>query len=722
MAMILLREIVVHPRFLQNGAMGFRAAPAVQRIVLLSVYGRESFLSRSFGSPSFIFNGKQYQNSSTLHFSSIIQPQRLCWEGSSHGVLLKKLELALKNHQVDEAWESYNDFKKLYGFPEDSIVHMLITEMSYSSNPLWLRKASDLALLILEEKSALLKPDILTKLSLSLARSQIPSHATKILRLMLDKGVLPSMDVLLLIVLHLVKTEIGTHLASNFLVQICQRFLHLTANKSNRAKLMKPETLIFNLVLDACVRFKLSFKGQQIMELMAQTGVVADAHSIVIIAQIHEMNGQRDEIKKYKAYIGQLSAPFICHYRQFYDSLLKLHFKFNDFGAAAELVLDFCRYQKYESVPVQRDRKESEKSYLVPIGSHNLKNPLKMQIRPGLLQKDSVLKLEGKQELVMIRNGKLVLSNKALAKLISGYRKAGNISEMSKFLFRIQEELCSLRGSSLCSDVINACIYLGWLEIAHDILDDMEAAGASMGYTNYMSLLVAYSKGQMFREAKALLKQMRKAGIAMNLSDEAVLTACQSEVVDNSALFMNASSFTGKSNLAESFVQEIREEEKAITPTVYEIDSSIFFFCKAKMIGDALRTYRKMQDLKIQPTLQTFTNLVCGYSSLGMYRDITILWGDIKRNMDSGNLVVSRDLYEYLLMNFLQGGYFERVMEVIGLMEDCGMCIDKWMYRSEFLKLHKDLYRNLKASETRTEAQKNRLRYVLAFRKWAGIV
>ncbi|KAF3448218.1 hypothetical protein FNV43_RR08931 [Rhamnella rubrinervis] len=711
MALLLLKEHLSPSRLIQNGSLGHSVVAAVQRTALLSIYSRKYVVIRSFGSRAVIFDHKQYQNSSTCHFSTSIQPGRLCWEGSSHAILLNKLEVALKNHQVDEAWESFSDFKKLYGFPEVSFVHMLITELSYSSNPHWLRKASDLVLLILNEKSDMLQPDILTKLSLSLARSQIPSPATKILRSMLEKEVLPSMDVLLLVVLHLVKTEIGTHLASNFLVQICEFFRRLSANKSNRVKLMKPDTMIFNLVLDACVRFKLSFKGQQIMELMAQTGVVADAHSIVIISQIHEMNGQRDEIKKYKPYINQLSAPFICHYRQFYDSLLKLHFKFDDIGAATELVWDFCRYQ--ESVPVQRDWKDSEKTYLVPIGSHNIKSALKLQIQPALLQKDSVLKAEAKQELVMFRNGKLVLSNKALAKLISGYKKVGNISELSKVLFRIQKESCSLRGSSLCSDVIDACIHLGWLEIAHDILDDMEAGGAPMGHNTYMSLLKAYSKGNMLREAKALLKQMRKAGLAMNLCDE---------MVNDTALYMNRSSFTGKSDLAESFAQEMREEEKVIPSMVYEINSSIYFFCKAKMIEDAIKTYRKMQVIKIQPTLQTFSNLVYGYSSLGMYRDITILWGDIKRNMEGGNLVVSKDLYEYLLMNFLQGGYFERVMEVIGLMEERGMYTDKWMYRCEFLKHHKNLYRNLKASEARTDAQRNRLRYVLAFRKWAGIV
>ncbi|KAF3448215.1 hypothetical protein FNV43_RR08928 [Rhamnella rubrinervis] len=444
---------------------GYSVVAAVQRTAFLSICSRKYVVIRSFGSRAVIFDHKQYQNSSTCHFSTSIQPGRLRWEGSSHAILLNKLEVDLKNHQVDEAWESFTDFKKLYGFPEVSFVYMSITELSYAFNPHWLRKASDLVLLILNEKSDILHPDILTKLSLSLARSQIPSPATKILKSMLEKEVLPSMDILLLVVLHLVKTEIETHLASNFLVQICECFLRLSANKSNLAKLMKPDTMIFNLVLDACVRFKLSFKGQQMMELMPQTGVVDNAHSVVIISQIHEMNGQRDEIKKYKAYINQLSAPFICHYSQFYGSLLKLHFKFDDIGAATELVWDICR--KY-----------------------------------------------------------------------------------------------------------------AW-------------------------------------EAKALLKQMRKAGLAMNLSDE---------MVNDTALYMNQSSFSGKSDLADSFAQEMREEERAIPPMV------------------------------------------------------------------------------------------------IGLMEERGMYADKRMHRCEFLKLHKNLYRNLKASEARSDAQGNRLRYVLAFRKWAGIV
>ncbi|KAL6272700.1 hypothetical protein ACE6H2_023392 [Prunus campanulata] len=119
------------------------------------------------------------------------------------------------------------------------------------------------------------------------------------------------------------------------------------------------------------------------------------------------------------------------------------------------------------------------------------------------------------------------------------------------------------------------------------------------------------------------------------------------------------------------------DEKKEIPSVVYQFNSSINFFCKAKMMDDALKMYRRMQEMKVQPTEQTLTYLL-----------YAILRGNIKRNMESGNLVVSRDLHEYLLLNCLRGGYFERVME-----------------RSEFVKLHKNLYRNLKPLEARTEAQ-----------------
>lgn len=649
-------------------------------------------------------------NQSMQNFSTYNQRERLSWGGSSQEILLRNLENSLKNHQVREAWEYFHDFRRLYGFPAVCLVNQLIVQLSYSSNHVWLRKACDLSFQIVREKSNILQADTLTKLALSLARLQMPVPALMILRLMLEKECVPPMNLLLMIFLHMVKTEIGAHVASNYLVQVCDCFKCLNDRRIHQAVLVKPNTMIFNLVLDACVRFKLSLKGQCIMELMPVTGTVADAYSIVIMSQILEMNGLRDEMKELKGHIDGVSAPYLHHYRHFYDSLLSLHFKFNDIDAAAELVLDMNRQHDYHNN--KKYRKHVQNPYLLAIGSNHLKTGLKIQFDPELLHKDTALKVEGRQDLIFFRDGKLVLSNRALAKFISRYKKNGRISELSKLLLSTQEAQCSLAGSSLCSDVIGACIQFGWLESAHDILDDMEASGSPMGLDAYISLLSAYYKGEMHREAKVLLKQMKSVGLDEKLSNDTV----------NKLILDGETSYSfGLSDLAVALAQVLKDEEETFSPLVYEFNSSIYFFSKARMIEDMLKAYRRMEEKNIQPTVETFAYMLHGYSSLGMYREITVLWGDIKRFIRSGSLKANRDLYELLLLNFLQGGYFERAMEVIGHMKDQNMYTDKWMYKSEFLRFHKNLYRSLKASDTRTEAQTKRFEYVQAFRKWVGI-
>ncbi|XP_058734787.1 pentatricopeptide repeat-containing protein At4g17616-like [Vicia villosa] len=636
--------------------------------------------------------------------------ERLSWERSTQEILLQKLKFALRNHQSQEALETFHDFRRLYGYPDVQLLNQVIVQLGYSSNHVLVRKSFDLALKIVQENSRLIHVDTFTKLALSLARMQMASPASIILRLMLEKGFVPSMQFLSLIVFHIVKTEIGTHLVSNYLSQVCDFYSSLKDKKAQNAIVLKPDTLVFNLVLDACVRFKLALKGLYLIELMPLIGIVADAHSIVIISQILEMNGLRDEMMELKCYIDGVSAAYVRHYRQFYDSLLSLDFKFNDIDAAAKLVLDMNSSHNCNNN--EECRNHVQKPCFIALGSPNLKKALKIIIEPELLQKDSVLKLEGREGLVFYKGRKLVLSNRALAKFIIGCKKDGRVSELSKLLLDIQGEQYSVAGSSLSSDVIAACIQMGWLEYAHDVLDDVEAAGSPMGRDTYMLLLSAYQTKEMQREAKALLKQMKKINLHNELSDDVVLKHTLCEETSNSV---------GKSDLAVALTQLLKDENQTVVPLVYNFNSSIFFFCKARMIEDAMRAYRRMCEMKTRPTSQTFAHLVRGYSSLGMYREITFLWGDIKRFKKNSYLVVDRDLYELLLLNFIQGGYFERVMEVIGHMNGHNMYTDKLMYKSEFLRLHRNLYRSLKASDSRTEAQSKRLEHVQEFRKWAGI-
>ncbi|KAL5729528.1 hypothetical protein ACHQM5_002467 [Ranunculus cassubicifolius] len=648
---------------------------------------------------------------------------------SSNQILLTKLQNSLKHNQISEALEVFNDFKSLHGFPSNKILAKLISQLSYSSNSVWLRKGYDLFLLIYKEKPDLLHYDFLPKLAVSLARAQMPTLASTVLRIMLDLRKFPPMDLWKNAFLHMVKTEIGTYLASDLLVEIVECYMrHVEDHGSKNVKhlnLIKPDTLIFNLVLDGCVRFRSSLRAEQIIELMALMGMVADATTIVLIAQVHEMNGQRDELKKLKDFVVRVPARLLRHYRQFYDSLLSLHLKFDDIHSAAELVLDMYKHQgslfSSEGLLLTKDGEDSHKSFLHTIGSRNLRTGLKLQIKPELLQMDFVLSVGSHPELVTYSDGRLIPSDKALALLIHGFHRHGVVGELSKLLVCIRKESTVMQNSDLISDVLSACIQIRWLQTAHDILDDMGSEGFPMEFGAYMSLLITYCKENMLNEAKVLIKQMRKRGWFLGLSNEYVISEC---FLGKSLVAFRderTASLGVNSHLADSLLEEMRENEKSTSYLVYKINTSIYFFCKGNMMDDALKTYQRMQERNIQPTVQTFAYLINGYSKVRMYREITILWGEIRRKIDDGNLLAIRDLHEMLLWNFIRGGYFERVLEVIEYMKRNGMYIDKWKYKREFLKLHKYLYRSLKAEYTKTEAQRKRLEYVRAFRKLVGI-
>ncbi|KAK9141666.1 hypothetical protein Syun_011066 [Stephania yunnanensis] len=650
---------------------------------------------------------EQCYNPCLLHFSTAIQPERAFHGGySSHTILLTKLENALKRRQVDEAWEAFSDFKSLHGFPDKSLISKLIDQLSYSFDSVWLRKAYELVVVMYKEKSDMLHYDFMARLALCLSRGQMPVPASTVLRIMLELRKYPPMDLWRTVFLYMGKTEIGTYLSSDLLVELCECYLHHVEEHGEKngahLKLLKPDTLTFNLVLNSCVRFRSTLNGLRIVELMPLVGIVADAWTIVIIAQIYETNGLRDELKKFKEHVDRDSALLLHHYQQFYNCLLSLHFKFDDSEAAAELM--FAMYGNKRSGSLIQKKENTLKPSFVTIGSSNLRTGLKLNIQPGLLQKDFVLSEENQSKLVMFIDGKLLPSKKALAKLINGYNKHGNISELTKHLITIRRVSSTSSNTDLSLDVMDACIQLGWLETAHDILDDMEMAGIPMDVDAYHSLLRAYSKQNRPRDAEALVKQIKKFGLLEHLPNDDT----------------KVSTPVRKSALVESLIQEMGDD-KATDASVHNINSSIYYFCKGNMIDDAVRTYRRMQERKIQPTVETFAYLVNGYSSLGMYREITILWGDIKRIMDTGDLAQNRDLHEVLLWNFIRGGYFERVMEVLEYMKKYGLYTDKWKYKRHFLKLHKNLYRSLRASEAKTEAQRKRLEHVRQFRKWVGI-
>lgn len=709
--------------------------------------------------------------------------------------LAERLQKAIESRRVEDAWPIYVQLKKLVGFPTRLILNRLIIVSSYSEDSKWLKKAYTLVFTVLKERKwELLGRDALTLLCLGLARAQMPVDASTILRIMVEKHEFPPVGIWKSVIAHMVKSETGTFLAPELLIEFCS--LIKEAKPGNRRVLaMRPDATTFNIVLKACLEFGNIRKAKKILEFMPGAGVKPDATSFMLMVQVYEKNGCRDELKELKRNIGKDPRMVEDQYQQFYSCLMACHFKFGDVDAASELMLDMLRSArlKHSNVdarkPVSKtvndivnnnfdlakptsgalnkvpknnavemqDRFETDCDKLcqrsvdqVGFGnSSKLHLYSEVQIEPEKLQNNFAVEVMKNECLVNYKDGMLIPNEKICAKLAKGYLQSNRSEELARFLIRVDRERGPvLAEESACSQIIDACIELGWLDYAHDMLDEMNSATVAVWVGLYSSLLKAYCKARCPREIAAILREIRKAGLQLDKScyEEMIEAGMAKKDLRNAkdlfrevgktknTTFMNGNptsmirfARSTKLNLKTLFLEEVKEDQH-IVPGIYAMNSAIQFFCKGHLMDDAEKAFKKMKKLGPQPNSQTFESLIDGYSAQGNYREITILWGDMKRmvsaSAESGGEVIGLDkeLHDTLLCSFLTGGYFERSLEVITRMEQLNMFIDKWKYRQLYLKLHKDLYRHTKAPEEQTDAQKKRIQHVLAFKKWAGKV
>ena len=527
----------------------------------------------------------------------------------------------------------------------------------------------------------------------------MPELSGEVLRIMLETNHLPTTFSLWNAAFSiLVKTRTGSFVAADVIIDLCDFFLCCKRKKS------MPDANLFNLVLGSSVEFISPLRALQVFEKMTATGVIGDVNSVVWISRVFENNGLREDLKKLKPFIDAQYSPLLNHYYQhFYDCLLSLHFKFNDLDAASDLVAGL--YRRSMSLPSQSPVPKT----VLYFGSENLRKQTKLLIDLASLPNYLPLGLENTVSFVDLKEGKILPSYKAIGKLILGYVRERKVGNLSKLLVGIHQEVGSSSDFNLGIEIVGSCVELGWLGMAHDILDDLESSGISFPNSTYSSLLKAYKERNMFGEARVLIRQMKDRGL-VNLPDEEAIS-----------LFLSLEEQLVSSALTKLLEEESREEGDQENYMTHEFNFSIFFFCKGGMMEDAIQTYRKMQERKVQPNVQTFGHLVNGFSSREMYREITFLWGEIKRKIQDGVLSPDKDLFASLMWNFIRGGYFERAMEIANCMEESLMYIDKWRFRREFLKLHRNLYRNLTLSNVRTDAQSKRLEHVRAFKKWVGV-
>ncbi|XBH59047.1 hypothetical protein VPH35_080360 [Triticum aestivum] len=691
-------------------------------------------------------------------------------------LLASEIENAIDQQRFDDAWRAYEKHLHMDGLPRKSVLSKLITGFAATFEAHRLNQSYDVVDRAFQARPELLEKEALIYLSLLLARCALPDLAVNVVRKLVKIEAYPPVAAWSAVIAHMCQTATGSFLAADMVMEIGYLFQNNRVDprkKSNRPLLaMKPNSFTFSIVLTASLLFGTTKKAEQLLELMPRIGVKPEASLLVVMARIYEKNGHKDEIQKLKRHVDEACGLSESEFRQYYDCLLSCHLKFGDLDSAVDMVLDMLKKgnnakRSLEAAKAVLEAVESNKLYLPyekkgpeisgspnkPVSTDRQmqnyssffkdKSFARLELEARELHKLLSDKLQEQVGLVKSEHGVLHPTETMYAKLVKAFLEADKISALASFLVKASKEDSPVSvESSFVVQVINACISLGLLEQAHDLLDEMRFSGVRVGSSIYSSLLKAYCKEENHEDdITALLKDAQQAGIQLDSS-------CYEDLIQSRAhhnnttgalhLFKEMKSSNIQKSVNREFemlVQSCDNNEAALTAklveevksghtvnhAIHDWNNVIHFFCKKRLMHDAHKALSKMRVLGHTPNAQTFHSLVTAYAAVGgKYVEVTDLWGEMKVLANSNSMKFDQELLDSLLYCFVRGGFFLRAMEVIELMEKCEMFIDKYKYKSLWLKYHRTLYKG-KAPKVQTEAQLIRREAALHFKRWIGL-
>ncbi|CAN6439708.1 unnamed protein product [Victoria cruziana] len=695
--------------------------------------------------------------------------------------LALELGNALDEQRYEDACNAYERYKQIEGFPRKSVINKLICCLAESLDRRWLDKAYDVTALVFDEhKTNLLEKDTLLFLSYILARAGLPIPASTILRKMVQMEEFPSINAWSCIVAYMSLSASGAWLAAEIVLEIGHLFKDNRVDprkKSNSLLLaMKPNASVFNICLSASLVHGSTRKAEQLLEMMPRIGLKADVTLLIMMAHICEKNGRIDEIKKLRRHINESCNVGDRHYQEFYNCLLTCHLNFGDLKTASEIVLEMLRKAKEArtslkaAMSVVEAIEYQKQGYLEnadtdsrlgddPFSSFHRPRETSLPSFVDFCQDRKYLRLETEAKallsllldrisnhvyLVGSENGILYPTEKVYAKLVRAFLELGKVADLAAFLISANKEETPMSiENSVPVQVIHACISVGKLVEAHDLLDEMRVAGVRTGSSVYSSLLKAYCRLNKIGEIVSLLSDARKCGVQLDASCYEALIHTQmsqkdiqgalglfkemkearisTKVYDGFDSVIKECEASGQPKLMLKLLEEINDGQK-LHYGVHDWNNVIHFFCKKQLMQDARKALKKMKALGHLPNAQTFHSLVTGYSAVGgKYQEIAELWGEMKMFSSSYTMRFDQELLDSVLYNFARGGFFQRANEVVKMMEHAGMFIDKFKYRQLFLKYHRTLYKNKKASKIQTEAQCKKREEALVFKSWVGL-
>ncbi|KAK3153741.1 hypothetical protein QOZ80_2BG0180500 [Eleusine coracana subsp. coracana] len=589
--------------------------------------------------------------------------------------LALEIENAIDQLRFDDAWRAYEKHVHMDGLPRRSVLSKLITGLAESCENHWLNQSYNVASHAFEEKYELLDKEPLIYLSLTLARCALPDLTTNVVRKLIKMEAYPPVAAWSAVVAHMCQTVTGTFLAADLVMEIGYLFQNNRVDprkKSNRPLLsMKPR-------------------------------------------RVRMQNSHWKQLKQFLKLLKTEKKYLPCEKTEALSNSCSL-----DKSISNTQMLKYAPFFKDKSFA----RIELEARQLLKLLSDKLHEQI------GLVKSEQ---------------GILHPTETMYAKLVKAFLEADKISALALFLVKASKEDSPVSiESSFVVQVINACISLGLLEQAHDLLDEMRFSGIRVGSALYSTLLKAYCReGQHEDDITALLKDAQQAGIQLDAS-------CYEDLIQSRVRHSNTTGalhlfkelknldvlksghkefqilaedrYSNVPDLTTRLVEEFRSGHM-VDHAVHDWNNVIHFFCKKRLMNDAHKALNKMRALGHVPNAQTFHSLITAYAAIGgKYVEVTDLWGEMKVMASSRSMKFDQELLDSLLYCFVRGGFFLRAMEVIEMMEKSKMFIDKYKYKSLWLKYHRTMYKG-KAPKVQTEAQLKRREAALHFKKWIGLI
>ncbi|KAG1341961.1 pentatricopeptide repeat-containing protein [Cocos nucifera] len=597
-------------------------------------------------------------------------PQTLTPDASA---LESDLQSSLQSGHTDRAWSSFKALSSRSLLPSPSVANSLLAHLSSLPDRHNLKRAFASAVFLLERNPQSLSFDTLEAVFRAMDSAATPAPAVALVRTMFKNRFFPPFSIWGQSLIQLTRRNGGFAAFLRIFEENCRLAL------DEKIESMKPDISACNAVLDGCCRDLGSVSdAERVLETMSALGLSPDLQSFGSLAYLYAWKGLQSRIAELDKLMDALGF------------LNKMVFFKN-------LVGGFMKSSNLESVSLVILRALKERN----------------------------------------DNNSNFLDEETYVEVVKGFVDNGRIKDLAALIIEAQELESSQRlvgvDSSVGFGIINACVGLGLLNKAHNILDEMNARGASVGLGVYSSILKAYCKEQRTAEAAQLVTEISSSGLQLDASSYDALIDASMSAQDFQSAFslfrdmrearlpeLKTSYLTMMTGLMENHRPELMAafldsvvEDPRIEIATHDWNSIIHAFCKVGRFEDARRTYRRMLFLRFEPNNQTYLSLINGYVSAEKYYSVLILWTEVRRK---GVINFDHDLVDAFLFALVKGGFFDAAMQVVEKAQELKIFVDKWRHKQAFMEKHK----KLKVAKLR-KRNFRKMEALIAFKNWAGL-